>query len=574
VSPALATVWGDPTLSSPSNRRARTPARALLRAGSTAAAVGALTLPIATGSGAQAAPAPSVPDRLVEFPAALRHLSRTTLEHTVGGTGGPPTVGATAGPVDVSVTLSRPPVGAVVPQDAVATGALPPRAVQQARTEAVEAQQAGLAVRAAALGATVTGRATRAGNVVTLRVDADRLDEVAAMPGVVSVKRVARYRTTASPAAVAGSLTEAADHLRVSGLRARGIDGRGVRIAVLDSGIDVTHRNLGGPGTPAAFEECHHGADGKAADRAPVGACAALFGPTAPKVKGGYDFVGETWDGVPAADGGDPLEDPDPNPIDLEGHGTHVADIIAGRSADGTHVGGAPGAQLAEVFPVGGGGQAVKHAGLGQHKAGSGGGILLYGPPGCGKTMLARAVANECNAAFVAVGISDVLNMWLGESERNLAAQFEKARAQQPCVLFFDELDALAYARSKAGSASARTVVNEFLTQLDGIGRENRGVLVLAATNMPWDVDPAMKRPGRFSRQIFVPPPDLARSPPAPRSSRAPTSMASSSSRRRPRSPTASRAAASGRWRCATSRWPSSSRNPRRWTGCAPCATS
>ncbi len=140
----------------------------------------------------------------------------------------------------------------------------------------------------------------------------------------------------------------------------------------------------------------------------------------------------------------------------------------------------------------------------------SGGGILLYGPPGCGKTMLARAVANECNAAFVAVGISDVLNMWLGESERNLAALFDKARAQAPCVLFFDELDALAYARSKASSSSARTVVNEFLTQLDGMGRENRGVLVLAATNMPWDVDTAMKRPGRFARQVFVPPPDAA----------------------------------------------------------------
>lgn len=138
----------------------------------------------------------------------------------------------------------------------------------------------------------------------------------------------------------------------------------------------------------------------------------------------------------------------------------------------------------------------------------SGGGILLYGPPGCGKTMIARAVANECNAEFISVGISDVLNMWLGESERNLAAMFERARREAPCVLFFDELDALAYARSKAGSSSARTVVNEFLSQLDGIGRENRGVLVLAATNMPWDVDDAMKRPGRFSRQIFVSPPD------------------------------------------------------------------
>ena len=137
-----------------------------------------------------------------------------------------------------------------------------------------------------------------------------------------------------------------------------------------------------------------------------------------------------------------------------------------------------------------------------------GGGILLYGPPGCGKTMLARAVANECDVGFLAVGIADVLTLWLGESERNLAGLFDKARAQAPCVLFFDELDALAYARSKSTTASTRTIVNEFLTQLDGIGRENRGVLVLAATNMPWDVDGAMKRPGRFSRQIFVPPPD------------------------------------------------------------------
>ena len=87
---------------------------------------------------------------------------------------------------------------------------------------------------------------------------------------------------------------------------------------------------------------------------------------------------------------------------------------------------------------------------------------------------------------------------------------FEKARAQAPCVLFFDELDALAYSRSKANSEHTRTVVNEFLAQLDGVGRDNQGVLILAATNMPWDVDPAMKRPGRFSRQIFVPPPDAA----------------------------------------------------------------
>ena len=138
-----------------------------------------------------------------------------------------------------------------------------------------------------------------------------------------------------------------------------------------------------------------------------------------------------------------------------------------------------------------------------------GGGVLLYGPPGCGKTMMARAVAGECHAKFVSVGISDVLSVWQGGSEENLSALFEHARANTPCVLFFDELDALAYSRSKTRSDSARTIVNEFLAQLDGFDRDNRSVLVLGATNMPWDVDPAMKRPGRMSRQIFVPPPDV-----------------------------------------------------------------
>jgi len=138
----------------------------------------------------------------------------------------------------------------------------------------------------------------------------------------------------------------------------------------------------------------------------------------------------------------------------------------------------------------------------------SGGGLLLYGPPGCGKTLVARAIAGECRAKFVSVGISDVLSMWIGEGERNLAAMFEKARAERPAVLFFDELDSLAFSRAKASSEHTRSLVNEFLSQLDGLAGDNERILVLAATNMPWDVDPAMKRPGRFDKLVFVPPPD------------------------------------------------------------------
>jgi len=138
----------------------------------------------------------------------------------------------------------------------------------------------------------------------------------------------------------------------------------------------------------------------------------------------------------------------------------------------------------------------------------SGGGVLLYGPPGCGKTMIAKAIATECKASFESIGVSDILNMYIGESENNLANIFARARNNKPAVLFFDELDALAFSRSKASSDHTRTIVNEFLTQLDGVGGENDQVLILGATNMPWDVDDAMKRPGRFDRHFFVPPPD------------------------------------------------------------------
>jgi ATP-dependent 26S proteasome regulatory subunit len=137
-----------------------------------------------------------------------------------------------------------------------------------------------------------------------------------------------------------------------------------------------------------------------------------------------------------------------------------------------------------------------------------GGGILLYGPPGCGKTHLARATAGEVKANFLAVGISDVLEMWFAQSEKNLHALFDQARRNRPCVLFFDEVDALAANRTDMRHSAGRHVINQFLAEMDGIQASNEGVLILAATNAPWHLDPAFRRPGRFDRILFVPPPD------------------------------------------------------------------
>ena len=137
-----------------------------------------------------------------------------------------------------------------------------------------------------------------------------------------------------------------------------------------------------------------------------------------------------------------------------------------------------------------------------------GGGILMYGPPGCGKTFLARATAGEVNAGFLAVGISDVLDMWIGQSEKNLRAIFEQARSHRPCVLFFDEVDALGANRTDMLKSGGRQIINQFLSELDGVASTNEGVLILAATNAPWHLDPAFRRPGRFDRILFVPPPD------------------------------------------------------------------
>lgn len=137
-----------------------------------------------------------------------------------------------------------------------------------------------------------------------------------------------------------------------------------------------------------------------------------------------------------------------------------------------------------------------------------GGGILLYGPPGCGKTLLARATAGECDATFFNVAISDILDMYIGESERKLHAIFENARQKTPAVMFFDELEALGGKRQYTREGTSSKLVSLFLAEMDGFAQNNRGVLVLAATNVPWAIDPAFRRPGRFDRLLFVPPPD------------------------------------------------------------------
>ncbi|ASA77919.1 CDC48 family AAA ATPase [Thermococcus sp. 5-4] len=134
-------------------------------------------------------------------------------------------------------------------------------------------------------------------------------------------------------------------------------------------------------------------------------------------------------------------------------------------------------------------------------------GILLYGPPGTGKTLLAKAVANESEANFIAIKGPEVLSKWVGESEKNIREIFRKARQAAPTVIFIDEIDAIAPRRGTDVNRVTDRLINQLLTEMDGI-QENSGVVVIAATNRPDIIDPALLRPGRFDRLILVPAPD------------------------------------------------------------------
>lgn len=136
-------------------------------------------------------------------------------------------------------------------------------------------------------------------------------------------------------------------------------------------------------------------------------------------------------------------------------------------------------------------------------------GVLFYGPPGCGKTLMAKAVANECSSNFISIKGPELLTMWFGESEANVREIFDKARGAAPCVLFFDELDSVGTARGSGsgGSGASDRVLNQLLTEMDGAGVK-QNLFFIGATNRPDILDEALIRPGRLDQLIYIPLPD------------------------------------------------------------------
>ena len=236
----------------------------------------------------------------------------------------------TRGNVDLVVQLTGVPLALANGENARRAGGLMNRAQQMAHSQSLRQSQDEVVAQVVALGGREIARVRIAYNAVVVRVDAGKIADIATIPGVYTVKRVNDYRI---------NLGETVPYVGAASAKQNGLDGNGVKVAVLDSGIDYTHRNLDGAGTIAAYQAVY--GDGPTDTRNTT--LDDLF-PTA-KVVGGYDFVGESWNGTPTS----PPLAPDPDPIDFGGHGTHVADVIAGRSRDGRHIGIAPGASLLAV---------------------------------------------------------------------------------------------------------------------------------------------------------------------------------------------------------------------------------
>lgn len=138
------------------------------------------------------------------------------------------------------------------------------------------------------------------------------------------------------------------------------------------------------------------------------------------------------------------------------------------------------------------------------------GSLLMYGPPGCGKTFIARAIAGELDAGFLHATLADMVGQYFGETEKAIHSLFETARSERPCVIFLDEFDAIGGRRTSGSSAaqSLRMMTSQLLEEFDGVDAANDGIYVLAATNRPWDIDPALRRPGRLDRTVLILPPD------------------------------------------------------------------
>lgn len=137
-----------------------------------------------------------------------------------------------------------------------------------------------------------------------------------------------------------------------------------------------------------------------------------------------------------------------------------------------------------------------------------GGGILMYGPPGCGKTLIAEAAANEAGCSFFVANISNLASKYVGETEKNISELFKQARESSPSIIFFDEIEALGSERSKSDQYS-KTAVSQLLMEINGLGNRDQRILLIGATNEPWNVDIALRRSGRFGDPIFIPPPDF-----------------------------------------------------------------